>query len=109
MEILVDEEDDTMEILVDSDAAPMTGQAEDPEPLTQEFPALVLYDAMCVAIANCHEVDEVKDFRDKAIAFEAYARQAKDFNQIWRPGDPAARRVPLRPAPPRNGDEQGCR
>lgn len=37
---------------------------------------LVKYDAMCNAISVCYEIDEVKDIRDKAIALEAYAKQA---------------------------------
>ncbi len=36
--------------------------------------ALVKYDAMCRAIDHAYQVDEVKDIRDKALAFEAYAR-----------------------------------
>jgi len=40
--------------------------------------ALVRYDKMCRAIDAVYEVDEVKDIRDKAIAFEVYARQARN-------------------------------
>lgn len=37
---------------------------------------LIRYDAMCRAITEAHAVDEAKDIRDRAVAFEAYARQA---------------------------------
>lgn len=39
---------------------------------------LVRYDAMCRAIDQAFEVDEVKDIRDKAMALEAYSRQARN-------------------------------
>lgn len=39
---------------------------------------LVRYDAMCRAIDAAYHVDEVKDIRDKALAIEAYAKQAKN-------------------------------
>lgn len=40
--------------------------------------ALVRYDAMCTAIAAAYAVDEVKDIRDKALALERYAAQARN-------------------------------
>jgi hypothetical protein len=50
---------------------------------------LVRYDTMCRAIEAAHEVDEVKDIRDKAVALEHYARQAQNTDaerQAWRRG-----------------------
>ena len=42
--------------------------------------AIVLYDQMCRAIDAAYEVDEVKDIRDKAIAWEVYSRQARNVD-----------------------------
>lgn len=41
---------------------------------------LALYDRMCTAIAECVAVDEAKDIRDKALALEAYYRQARNLD-----------------------------
>lgn len=42
--------------------------------------SLAIYERMCSAIAECVAVDEVKDIRDKALALEAYYRQARNLD-----------------------------
>lgn len=42
--------------------------------------SLALYDRMCTAIAECARVDEAKEIRDKALALEAYYRQARNLD-----------------------------
>ncbi len=42
--------------------------------------SLAIYDSMVLAIERCYQVDEVKDLRDRAMAFETYAKQAQNVD-----------------------------
>lgn len=69
---------------LDDSAQPMMADLLASVPAPVATPArgdvsLALYDSMCQAIDAAYAVDEVKDIRDRALAFEVYARQAKNI------------------------------
>ena len=58
---------------------PADDEREVPQAIALRAPeVLQSHHAMTEALATCHRMHEVKDFRGKAIALAAYARQAKD-------------------------------
>lgn len=45
---------------------------------------LVRYEAMCLAITECHRVDEVQEINNLAVALEHYHKQAKNTDAEWK-------------------------
>ena len=49
-----------------------------------EQTGLIKYDSMIRAIAVCHDIDEIKEIRDKALAFEKYAQVAMNTDAEYQ-------------------------
>lgn len=55
--------------------------------MKSETTGIVRYDAMVLAINECHRVDEVKEIHSKARALEVYAQQAKNREAERKAGE----------------------
>ena len=50
------------------------------------------YEAAKRAVAECHRVDECKEWSDRAVALASYARQVRDHELVtWRSGSTGGR------------------